>query len=254
MIHIAVMNQSTVVTDDGVKSLLPPLQTQWNRDLAPVWNLEQMGMTFIAKGGAPDPADWWMVFLDDSNQAGALAVHDLTNTGMPIAKVFCRTILGYSESIAVAASHELCEMGVDPEINLGAQAPNGRWWAMEVCDPCEDDRYAYDINGVLVSDFVTPNWFKPRAEVGKLFSFKGNVVREFDVLPGGYAQWFSSLHGWQQVLGHDASGSAVTAEVGSRRERRCRQFDGILRLSRCEFEALAPAQPLETVGIEAGTV
>lgn len=251
-INISVMNQSTVVTDDGVKSMIPALQTQWNRDLAPVWNLEPMSMTFIEKTGVPDHADWWMVFLDDSNQAGALAYHDLTSAGMPLSKVFCRTILGYRESISVAASHELCEMAVDPTINLAAQAPNGRFWAYEVCDPCEDDRYAYDIDGVLVSDFVTPNWFKPRAEAGKLFSFKGNVIREFDVLPGGYAQYFNPQRGWQQVLGHDAKGSAVTAEVGSRRERRCRQFDGVLRLSRCEFAEPAPS--MEPIGIESGTI
>jgi hypothetical protein len=29
----------------------------------------------------------------------------------------------------------------------------------EVCDPVEDDQYAYQIGDILVTDFVTPNWF-----------------------------------------------------------------------------------------------
>jgi hypothetical protein len=36
----------------------------------------------------PAPDGWWLVFLDNSDQAGALAYHDLTNEGLPLSKVF----------------------------------------------------------------------------------------------------------------------------------------------------------------------
>ena len=33
-------------------------------------------------------------------------------------------------------------------------------YAYEVCDACEADQFGYDIDGVLVSDFVFPSWFE----------------------------------------------------------------------------------------------
>ena len=44
-------------------------------------------------------------------------------------------------------------------------SPNGKervHYLVEVCDPCEDGKCAYYINGVLVSDFYTPDYFDPR--------------------------------------------------------------------------------------------
>lgn len=232
-ISIAVMNQSTVVKDDGIIAMMPALMKQWNRDMSPVWHIDDCTMTFIKGKGQPAADDWWLVFLDDSNQAGALAYHDLTPQGLPLSKVFCRTIIEHGESVSVAASHELMEMAVDPTLNLSAQAPNGRFYAYEVCDPCEADDYAYEIDGVMVSDFVTPTWFQPRTSPdGAKFSFKGNVLREFDILPGGYAQWYNPLmHSWHQVLGHEASPTAINPQPGSRRERRTR--NAMLRCSEC---------------------
>jgi len=45
--------------------------------------------------------DWAMVFLDDADQPGALAYHDLTPDGLPLSKVFVKlssTITNWSVS------------------------------------------------------------------------------------------------------------------------------------------------------------
>jgi hypothetical protein len=235
MINLAVMNQSTAVTDAGVQSLLPSLTTQWNRDLAATWNVDQVAMTFVPAGSAPAPGQWWMVFVDDATQAGALALHDLTDEGLPVAKIFSKLILTDKERIDVAASHELLEMAVDPTLAFAAQDPNGRFWALEIADPCEDDQYAYDIAGVQVSDFVTRNWFQPKTDAGTLFSFKGNATAAYQILSGGYAQWFDPKHGWQQEtnmkkVGHTPQ-RTLHAPHGSRREKRMRKYSGLLRRS-----------------------
>jgi len=39
------------------------------------------------------------------------------------------------------------------------RSEHGVFWTAEVCDPVEDDKYGYEIGGILVADFVTPNWF-----------------------------------------------------------------------------------------------
>lgn len=234
MPDLAVMNYSTVITDTEVQAMMPALTQQWNLDLAGVWGLDQVAMTFVPQGQQPTAGSWWLTYVDDATQAGALALHDLTSEGLPIAKVFCRTILNDQASISVAASHELCEMACDPWLNFAAQDSTGRFWALEVADPCEDERYAYQINGVEVTDFVTPAYFghidTPK---GTPLDFKGHVDRPFEVLTGGYAQWFNPHRGWQQIVGNDLLSvhRIVHPAHGSRRERRERQYEGRLRRS-----------------------
>ena len=222
MIQISVINESTALSDAQVQAMIPAFQTQWNRDLAPIWSLETAQFTWTAKTNPPPASNWWLVFLDDSDQAGALAYHDVTDTGRPIAKVFAKTILADHSSISVGATHEICEMAVDPTINLAAQDASGTFWAYEVCDPVEDDQYGYDINGVLVTDFVTPAWFGFKDAAGAL-DFQQHATSAFKVLSGGYAQKFGQ-GGWTQVNGSKVADSrksrSLNAPKGSRRQRR----------------------------------
>jgi hypothetical protein len=213
--------------------MLPAFEQQWNKDLASVWGVDQSAFTFVPKGHAPPAGSWWLVFLDDSDQAGALAYHDLTNEGLPLSKVFVKTILADKASVSVGATHELCEMAVDPWLNSAYQDPHGLFWAGEVCDPVEDPHYAYAIEGVQVSDFVTPNWFAHKFAKGPI-DFKGHANAPFEVLSGGYAQVFDPQQGWVQVTGSMAkrnSKMAAKAPDGSRRDRRSRQYKRSLERS-----------------------
>jgi len=225
MPQIAVINESTAIADRDVQSMLGAFEQQWNKDIGPIWGLQPASFAFAAKGQAPAPGAWWLVFLDDSDQAGALAYHDLTDEGLPLSKVFVRTILADHASISVGATHELCEMAVDPWLNSAYQDRRGTFWAGEVCDPVESDTYGYTIGGVLVTDFVTPNWFGHLHAQGPL-DFKGHTRRAFEVLSGGYAQKFDPHRGWVQVTGSRAMNQLrAHAPHGSRRERRARQWE-----------------------------
>jgi hypothetical protein len=190
--------------------------------LSPAWGLEPAAFAFTPKDQQPPATSWWGVFLDDSDQAGALAYHDLTDSGLPISKVFVKTIQGDNSSVSVGATHEICEMAVDPTINLAAQDSNGAFWAYEVCDPVEDDKYGYKIGDILVTDFVTPAWFGFKNATGAI-DLQKHATQPFVVLSGGYAQKFES-NGWQQVNGTDAAHTAKRhvkeAAPGSRRARR----------------------------------
>jgi hypothetical protein len=232
MLQLAVINESTAITDADVQSMLPAFSQQWNRDLVSVWGTSAATFTFVPPDQTPAVGSWWMVFLNDSDQARALAYHDLTDEGLPISKVFVRTILADHASVSVGATHELCEMAVDPWLNSAYQDPQGIFWAGEVCDPVEDDQYGYQIDGVLVTDFVTPNWFAhPHAQAN--IDFKDHAQAPFAVLTGGYAQKFDPNSGWQQVTGAKASFSKrATAALGSRRERRARQWRNWARSER----------------------
>jgi hypothetical protein len=220
---IAVINESTVVHDLAIKAMLHAFGEQWNVNLRPIWGVDGATFALLPAAKAPPSGAWWLVFLDDSDQASDLAYHDLTNEGLPISKVFVKTILADKASLSVGATHELCEMAVDPWLNSAYQDPDGVFWAGEICDPVEDDRYGYEINGTLVTDFVSPNWFAHMHANGPL-DFKAHAKNAFEVLTAGYAQKFDPKKGWVQVTGATARHSkGAVAPVGSRRERRARK-------------------------------
>jgi hypothetical protein len=228
MPQIDVMNESTVMSDGDVQKMLTAFEQQWNKDLMPVWGVDQAIFSFVPKGQMPAAGSWWLVFLDNSDQAGALAYHDLTNEGLPISKVFVKTLIADGASVSVGATHELCEMAVDPWLNSAYQDPKGVFWAGEICDPTESDQYGYKIGDVLVTDFITPNWFAHQHSVGPV-DFKGHAHQAFAVLPGGYAQKFGK-RGWVQVNGAEVKMEhQIYPAEGSRRDRRARMMGGLRR-------------------------
>ena len=224
MPQIAVLNESTAISDADVQKMIPAFNQQWNNDLRPVWGVDDASFVFVPKNHMPSAGSWWLVFLDDSDQADALAYHDLTNEGLPISKVFVRTLLADHASVSVGASHQICEMAVDPWLNRAYQDDGGVFWACEVCDPVAGDQYGYDINGVLLTDFVTPRWFGHQRDLAS-HDFKGLARAPFEVLSGGYAQKFEPQQGWEQITGSEATATMGAGTIsGSRRERRARQW------------------------------
>src|SRR5580704_12148869 len=69
MLQIAVINESTAMTDDDVQKMIPAFSQQWNSDLKPVWGVDDATFTFVPSGQQPAAGTWWMVFLDNSDQA-----------------------------------------------------------------------------------------------------------------------------------------------------------------------------------------
>ena len=123
IIQISVINESTVLTDNQITELVPALQKQVTDDFCPVWGTNAE-LKIIAKGTPPPSGSWWLVLLDDSDQANALGYHDMTTEGLPIGKVFAGSDLKAGTSWTVTASHELLEMLGDPNINLTVFAQN----------------------------------------------------------------------------------------------------------------------------------
>ena len=221
---IAVFNVSTVVQDGEVKAAVAALQKQVKNDFAPAWGINA-DMRFLPKGSKPAPKEWWLVVLDDSDQAGALGYHDLTKDGLPLGKVFAKTDKQYGENWICTASHELLEMLADPNINLTVLEESdrgGRLYAYEVCDACEAGKFGYKIDGLLVSDFVYPAWFESfRAAGTTQFDQTKKITRPFALLPGGYIGVYDILQGggWTQMTAEKVNFRA-RPPVGSRRERR----------------------------------
>jgi hypothetical protein len=129
---------------------------------------------------------WAIMFLDNADEANALGYHDLTADGMPLSKVFVKTTIADGQLVSVTACHELCEMLVDPAINLWAQHPDGSLYAYEMCDAVEE--LTFDVDGIPMSDFVTPAYFEGfRGRHSARFDYLKKVARPFKILDGGYS-------------------------------------------------------------------
>src|SRR4029077_12961182 len=140
-------------------------------------------LTFLPKAQALVVGSSQIVLTDDPDQAGALGYHEMSSNGTPLGKVFARLDVESGSSWTVTLSHELLEMVADPWINWCAQGSDGRIYALEVCDAVESDSLGYEIDGVLVSDFITPSWFEPtRAD---RVDFKRRIAKPLERAAGG---------------------------------------------------------------------
>lgn len=74
-------------------------------------------------------------------------------------------------------------------------------YLVEVCDPCEDEQFAYGVNGRQLSDFITPHYYDPNGATGTLYSFRGNLKGPHTVLENGYVSFGNPVtNQWYQVL------------------------------------------------------
>jgi hypothetical protein len=124
-----------------------------------------------------------------------------------------------------------CEMLADPFIfsTVFVQRSNtaGKLYSLEVCDATEADIFAYDVNGVKVSDFVYPGWFDVQGWSGKL-DHMSHITSPLQLLPGGYISEFDVARGtgWQQIQAQEIlHAHRHVINPGSRRERRRRPQD-----------------------------
>lgn len=212
---IAITNASTCLSNSQVEAVLPALQQQVSADFKAYWELDCV-LNFLPNN-VPLTKGWWqIVVLDNPDQAGALGYHEMTSQGTPLGKIFAKLDLDNGSSWTVTLSHELLEMLADPWINWCAVGSDSKIYALEVCDAVEADNLGYMIDGVLLSDFVTPAWFEPTC--ADRLDFKQRVSKRLELARGGYISIFDPTAGWTQI---DARGGAGPRIVpGTRRQRR----------------------------------
>jgi hypothetical protein len=179
---IACFNNATVALGVDFDSLIAAMQEYVDAYVAPVWGTPaKLIKTTGLQSGA-----WAMVLLDNADQPGALAYHDLTPDGLPVSKVFVKTTLDDKQRVSVSASHELVEMLVDPAINMMTTGPDPKaTYAYESADPVEEE--SFPVHGIQMSDFVHPSYFEVfRRPRSVHFDHMNLITRPFQILKGGY--------------------------------------------------------------------
>ncbi len=132
---------------------------------------------------------------------------------------------------------------------------------MEAADPCEADAYAYSIQGVAVTDFITPHFYDPVATPATRYSFTGAVKAPRQILPGGYISWVNpETNEWQQLRYIDPHSPPTIVDLGPAKGASLRVWiDGLTypitkKYHKSNVELLAHAKTRRTHLAAAATV
>lgn len=186
---VAVINESTVLSDAEVKNAIPAFQYATSYHFRRAWDTG-VHIEFMPKGSVLPKGAWVCAITDTSDQAGALAYHDVDGNSVPTLSIFAKTEKQYGASWTVSLTHELWEALVDPELGACFQVSQTEVVALETADPVEADRYGFTAKGadgspILISAYVTPNWFVPGAP-GPYSYPDGILTKPLQLAPGGY--------------------------------------------------------------------
>ena len=196
LIQVGLADKTGQIEPELIQSVAAALTIQVSRDLPQFWNV-QASVTYLPTA-TKIPAGVWPVFLVKSLPPGEGGFH-LDKHNQPYAEIIAAP---NSDAWTIDASHETIEMLVDPAGNrlqnsTSIEIVNGKiqdgtgefGYLVEACDPCEADNYAYPVQGVALSDFITPHFYDPIVTTGTRYSFTGAIKAPRQILPGGYISW-----------------------------------------------------------------
>jgi hypothetical protein len=197
---IAILNQSNLITNDQVAEMTGAIAHQIELDAAPLWDRSPAAVIFYsAASDIPNNAHVITVVDTIENEPqGVLGFHTEDKGGRLWGVVAAKPELDAKAqittgdwSVSSVLSHEVLEMFIDPNCNLWATNNKGKVYSFEVCDPVEAPTYVVD--GVSVSNFVTPAWFDPLSVQKKATRFDklGLLTKSFSILKGGYVVYAS---------------------------------------------------------------
>src|SRR5215207_2435301 len=195
MVQIALVSQAEALATAELERFAGALRQQIERDLAPYWGIAARVSVYRTVTDVPVGA-WPVIVQPELPQPGTLGYHG-DQHGQPFAMV-----AHPQPQWTVAASHQCLDMLVDPFSNrlIPGRSPKpdqGRAeFLVQVCDPCASEEFAYEIDSVLVSDFVTPPFYDGSGDV---LDIRGAISKPLEVLKDGMLSWREpeSEHWWQ---------------------------------------------------------
>jgi hypothetical protein len=210
------------ISPDLVQAAAAALNLQVTRDLPQFWNV-QASVQYLPHAQKV-PAGVWPVQLVKTLPPGEGGFH-LDKHNQPYAKVIAAAD---DDSWTIDASHETIEMLIDPSGNrmqsstaieiVGTTIQDGTGqfnYLVEACDPCEANNYGYAIQGIAVSDFITPHFYDPIVTPGTRYSFTGALTAPRQILPGGYISFVNQeTDEWQQILYVDPNEPPTLQDLG----------------------------------------
>ena len=212
--------------DQDVQDAIRAVNRQITGDFMPIWGT---GRELVLHAASFDPAhpdslaeepvrgSAVLYLVNESTLPGALGYHDMNAREIPVGFVFMT-----DDDWTITLSHEALELIVDPTVNIFVPGPHPHepdrwlWHSYEVCDAVE--RTVYEIDGVLVSNFLTPEYFREGNAPGTRNDFLGVGVASFAVTEGSHLGVIDSqTYDWEIIRGRGG-------ELMGRQSARCTAF------------------------------
>jgi hypothetical protein len=206
--QVVLVDQTHQIDPTLLHAAASALNVQVTQHLASIWPGVTASVSAAPKASALPPGAW-PVFLVKTLPPGEGGYH-LDKNNQPFAKVIASP---QDQTWTIDASHEICEMLVDPYGNRMPSSeaitisgndvvdgPGVFSYLVEACDPCEANNYGYDIQGIAVSDFITPHFYDSSAAADVKYSYTGAISRPRQLLPGGYISYQQADGSWNQIL------------------------------------------------------
>lgn len=222
LMQVGLVDQTGEIDPTLLQATAAALNLQVSRDLTQFWNVHA-SVSYVPNS-VRIPAGVWPVFLVKKLPPGEGGFH--TNRhNQPYSKVIASA---GTDGWTIDASHETIEMLVDPYGNhlqnstsieiKGDKIHDGTAefsYLVEACDPCEADNYSYAIQGIAVSDFLTPHFYDPVTTGATRYSFTGAIRAPRQILPGGYISWINQeADEMQQLLWVDPQSPPIIKSLG----------------------------------------
>jgi hypothetical protein len=197
-VEIGLVDTTGTVDIKIMAATVAALNVQITQHLPQFWPTVPAAVVRLLTEPNPIPQGVWPLRLVNKLKYNEGGFH-YTDHNQPGAKV---VVTPNSNDWTIDASHEVLEMLVDPggnRLQMGkaiklagtdiSDAEGDVEYLLEISDPCEGPRYAYEIHGVAVSDFITPDFYEDRPLPNARYSFTGSIKAPRQVLHGGYITW-----------------------------------------------------------------
>lgn len=213
------------------------IQAYANTRFCPLWGLPSIAVRcFDAEEKVPSIAIK-CALTDTRAQADALAWHS-EEDGRPVVVDKISVILDNGGSIfgtkdqplsvMGALSHEIFECAVNAACNRWVMMPDGRFLALEVCDPVQGIAVPVlaQRTNIYLSDVVGPAYFDPQARPGSAFDALGRVGAPFAQMAEGWWDVYDPAKGeMTQAFGAKVPGflRKLQEDTGGSRTRKIRR-------------------------------
>jgi hypothetical protein len=233
ILQLGLVDTTGLIDVDLMHSVAAALHIQVTRDLPQFWPSIQASVRYL-----PHPywipSGVWPIRLVATLPPGEGGYHT-DKHNQPYSMVIASP---HSNEWTIDASHETIEMLVDPYGNKlqsstaikivgnDVQDDTGEFeYLVEACDPCEADQYAYPINGIAMSDFITPHYYDTMVTPGTRYSFTGAIKRPRQMLPGGYISFVNTAaDSIQQIMDVDPNQPIQLVDLGPAEGMSLRQW------------------------------
>jgi hypothetical protein len=228
---LTIANISSTIAMPDFERVVAAIGKQVSQHFQPEWGkaatLKTVALTVGPRAAPIDKNSGAIIYVGDDSQdpttgvENALGYHGRNHARVPYGFVYLDICAQYGDPWSSTLSHEVLELLEDPtaiKVVTGPAPDDPQvpvYYDLEVCDPTQGD--SYEIDGVVVSNFVGRAYFGQRGGSGKT-NYLDLQLEPFGVRPKGYFQ-FEDGQNVYQVNGEKITQSAIEArrEMGKAR-------------------------------------